>query len=573
MLPWSEDYVHPGSWEQSFVPCSVADLLRRAAARKPDGIALDFYGRTTRYSNLWKQACRAARGLQTRGIGPGSRVGLFLPNTPHYPIAYYGALLTGATVVNFSPLYSPDEVLAQARDAGIDALVCLDLQRLWSPVQALLDAEAIDRLIVGSLTEVLPFAKALGFRLLKSRERQPLPEDARVVRWNRLLDNDGKPSPVAIDPARDIALIQYTGGTTGVPKGAALSHANLSINAQQLAAIEPGPKRADTRVLGALPLFHIFANTAVLNRAVLSGGEIVLLPKFDPGEALAAIARRRCTDLCGVPAMYQAMLEHSAVARTDFSSVGQCFSGGAAMLPALKNRFEAVTGARLLEGYGMTESAGVASVNPFVGAAKSGTVGQPLPATRILIVDETGSEVARGDKGEIAVAGPQVMQGYWQSAERRIDPLADGLFRTGDIGLIDDDGYIRIVDRAKDMINVGGFKVFPSQLEAVLTCHPAVAEALVIGVEDERVGERPKAFVVARTDRQPTASELLAFLNAKVGKHERVSSLEFRQSLPKTVIGKPDRKALAAEESAKIKAAEGHADGRSTGRIAVANVA
>lgn len=549
--PWLEHYHHPGAWERSFTPLPVAELLRQAAERKPQAIALDFYGRTTRYVELWRQARSAARGFQLRGLGQGSRIGLFLPNTPHYPAAYYGALLIGATVVNFSPLYSPDEVLAQARDSGIDALVCLDLKRLWPPVQALLDAGAVKQVVVGSLTDVLPWAKALGFRLLKGKERQPLPSDPLLLRWGDLLDNDGSAAEAAIDPDRDIALVQYTGGTTGVPKGAALSHANLSVNAMQLAAIDPDPDRTDARVLGVLPLFHIFANTAVLNRTVLAAGEIVLLPKFEPGEALAAIARRQCTDLCGVPAMYQAMLEHPAVAKTSFSSVGQAFSGGAAMLPALKERFEQTTGARLLEGYGMTECSGVASVNPFVGAAKAGTVGQPLPGTRILILDDHGQEVARGDKGEIAVAGPQVMQGYWLAGESRIDHLHGGLFRSGDIGLVDEDGYIRIVDRAKDMINVGGFKVFPSQLEAVLTRHPAVAEALVIGVADDRVGERPKAFVVLRQAETASAAELLAFLNEKVGKHERVTRLEFRDALPKTVIGKPDRKALTAEEKAR----------------------
>jgi long-chain acyl-CoA synthetase len=319
----------------------------------------------------------------------------------------------------------------------------------------------------------------------------------------------------------------------------------------QLAAVDPEPERTDARVLGVLPLFHIFANTAVLNRTVLGGGEIVLLPKFDPGEALAAIGRRRCTDLCGVPAMYQAMIEHPAVAKTNFGSVLQCFSGGAAMLPALKDRFERATGARVLEGYGMTESAGVVSVNPYVGQSKPGTVGQPLPATEVLLLGEDNKPVAHGEKGEIAVAGPQVMQGYWRAAEGRVEPLEGGLFRSGDIGMIDQDGFIRIVDRAKDMINVGGFKVFPSQLEAVLTRHPAVLEALVIGVEDERVGERPKAFVALRDGETVDREELLAFLNDKIGKHERVTQLEFRAALPKTVIGKPDRKALQAEERAR----------------------
>ena len=230
----------------------------------------------------------------------------------------------------------------------------------------------------------------------------------------------------------------------------------------------------------------------------MGGGEIVLLPKFEAGEALAAITRRRCTDLCGVPAMFQAMIEHPASAKTDYSTVLHAFSGGAAMLPALKLRFEAATGARLLEGYGMTESAGVVSVNPYEGEARAGTVGHPLPGTSVILIDEQGERVPPGAKGEIAVSGPQVMLGYWRADQARIEPLDGGLFRTGDVGTIDPEGYLRIVDRIKDMINVGGFKVFPSQLEAVLSAHPAVGEVLVIRIPDKRVGERPKAFVVLR---------------------------------------------------------------------------
>ena len=551
--PWTRNYAHPGKWERQFQPVALGELLRRSAEREPDAIALDFYGRQTSYRALWQQACWAAKGFQAIGLGKGSRIGLFLPNTPHYPVAYYGALLAGATVVNFSPLYSRDEVLAQARDSGVEAMVCLDLVRLWPPMAGLLEAGSLRHLIVGSLGEVLPALKAIGFRLLKRKERMTLPTDGRVMLWSDLLAHGADPQPVTIDPARDVAVIQYTGGTTGVPKGAALTHANLSINALQLEAIEPGEpgERREARVLGALPLFHIFANTAVLNRTILGGGEIVLLPKFEAGEALAAITRRRCTDLCGVPAMFQAMIEHPASTKTDYSTVLHAFSGGAAMLPALKLRFEAATGARLLEGYGMTESAGVVSVNPYEGEARAGTVGHPLPGTSIILIDEQGERVPPGAKGEIAVSGPQVMLGYWRADQARIEPLDGGLFRTGDVGTIDPEGYLRIVDRIKDMINVGGFKVFPSQLEAVLSAHPAVGEVLVIGIPDKRVGERPKAFVVLRDGAEATTSELSAFLNAKVGKHERVDRIELREALPRTLIGKPDRKALAAEEAAR----------------------
>ncbi len=552
--PWSASYAHSGAWDRTFEPLAIGDILVRSAAAHGPHTAIDFYGRRTSYADLLQQARRAARGFQSLGIGKGNRVGLFLPNTPHYPIAYYGALLAGATVVNFSPLYSAQEVIAQAEDSGADLLVCLDMQRLWGPPVAALEAGAVQRLVVGTLPEMLPGLKSLGFRLLKGKELVKLPPDPRIVRWSELLDNDGEVSPTPVDPVADAALIQYTGGTTGVPKGAALSHANLSINAQQLVAIDPEERSG--RALGALPFFHIFANTCLLNHTLMRGGEIVMLPKFEAAEVLAAVKRRKLTDLAGVPAMYQALLDHPDCAKTDFSSVKQAFSGGAPMSVALKQRFEQTTGARVLEGYGLTESSGVVSVNPYRGQSIAGTVGQPLPGTIVTIVDQDdpGRPVPLGEKGEITIRGPQIMLGYWRKDEGRVEPLPGGVFRTGDIGVIGEDGYIRIVDRLKDMINVGGFKVFPSQLENVLMKHPAVKEVLVIAVPDERVGERPKPFVVLQPEETATDQELKDFLNQAVGKHERVSQLEIRPELPKTVIGKPDRKALAAEEKARREA-------------------
>lgn len=548
---WSEHYCHPGPWERPFEPLAVHALLERAAATWPQRTALDFYGRRTSYAALLDQARHVAKGIQALGL-QGKRIGLFLPNTPHYPAAFYGALLGGATVVNFSPLYSPDEVLAQARNAGIEAIICLGLKRLWAPIERLLDEQAVAHVIVGDLADVLPWPQGLGFRLLKRKERQPLPSDPRVRRWAELLANDGHPAPVTVDPARDVALIQFTGGTTGTPKGAALTHANLSVNALQLEAIDPQPRDRESRVLGCLPLFHIFAIAAILNRGVLGGAEIVLLPKFSAAEALAALKRRQCTDMCGVPAMYQALIDDPTCTPEAFASLKQAFSGGAAMTPALKERFEAATGARILEGYGMTESAGVVSVNPYEGEAHAGTVGQPLPGTLIRIVGEDGTDQPVGAPGEIVVSGPQMMLGYWRPAENRIEPLEKGEFATGDIGRIEPDGYVRIVDRIKDMINVGGFKVFPSQLEAVLAEHPAVEEAIVVASPDERVGERPYAFVVLKDGAFATPSDLTAFLAGHVGKHERLAGLELRTELPRTMIGKPDRKALAAEEKARV---------------------
>ena len=540
---------HPVAFEWTPEPMALGALLERSAGRFGDRIALDFMGRRWSYAELLREARSAAAGFLDLGVLPGTRVGLFLPNTPHYPIAYYGALLAGATVVNFSPLYSPEEVAFQARDSGTQIMVCLDLARLWAPMQRLLDDGLLRKIVVGSLPDVLPAAKALGFRLLKRKERQPLPADPRILTWTRLLRSKAAQPLPTVEPAA-IALLQYTGGTTGVPRGAALTHANLTANAQQLAAIDPGDGVREGRVLGALPLFHIFANSCVLNRAILSGATIALLARFDPAEALAAIRRLKLTDLCGVPAMYQAMLDHPDCAKTSFASVDQCFSGGAAMSAPLKARFEERTGARLLEGYGLTETSGVVTVNPYIGETRAGTVGLALPATQVRIVDpENESRVlAPGETGEITIRGAQVMIGYWRSDLNAPEPLPGGWLRTGDLGHVEPGGFLRLVDRSKDMINVGGFKVFPSQVEAALVKHPAVREALVIAMADDRVGERPKAFVVLNDGAEASIAELIAFAAGLIGKHERPAALEILDDLPRTMIGKPDRKALVARE-------------------------
>jgi long-chain acyl-CoA synthetase len=547
---------HPVAEGWSPEPMAVGEMLRRSATRYPQRIALDFMGRSWTYADLLKQAEAAAAGFQGLGVQAGTRVGLFLPNTPHYPVAYYGALLAGATVVNFSPLYSPEEVSFQARDSGTEVMVCLDLARLWAPMQRLLNDGTLRHLVVGSLPEMLPTLKGIGFKLLKRKEVQPLSANDRIIRWQRLLGSGRSFAPTAIDPST-IALLQYTGGTTGVPKGAAITHANLTVNAGQLSAVDPGDGVREGRVLGALPLFHIFANSAILNRSIFAGGTIALLAKFDAGEALATIKRLKLTDLAGVPAMYQAMLDHPDCDKSSFATVQQCFSGGAPMSVKLKERFEKATGARVLEGYGLTETAGVTSVNPYVGETRSGTVGIALPATEIRIVDQDDAEkvLGFGETGEICIKGPQVMVGYWRSERNAPEPLPGGWLRTGDLGHVEPGGYVRIVDRSKDMINVGGFKVFPSQVEAALLKHSAVKECLVISVPDDRVGERPKAFAILKQNETASPDQLMAHLCDLVGKHERPVAIEILDDLPRTMIGKPDRKALVRMEAEKRAAA------------------
>lgn len=546
---WSQAYRHPTDWNQSFPPLSLPAMLAESVARKGDAPMLDFMGRRFSYADVARGVARVARGLQQRGIGKGSRVGLFLPNVPHYVAAYYGALAAGATVVNFSPLYTVAELEAQVEDSATDTLFTVSAAALLPTALAVLDGSSLKRLVVGSVAGGLPAAKSVLYRLFRRRETAPLPDDPRVIRFSALVDNDGRADPATIDPEQDIALIQYTGGTTGTPKGAMLTHQNLTANARQVNSIDPD-RDADDRILGVLPFFHVFANTAVLNRTVLNGGMIAMLPRFDAKQTLQAITRTKATALPGVPTMYQALLDHPDLARTDFSSLRICISGGAPMPAELRDKFVAATGASLVEGYGLTESSGVVSTNPYEGPVKAGTIGQPIPATHIRLLDkEDPTRDAPADEpGELAVKGPQIMRGYWNRPDADKDSFtSDGWLRTGDVATIDADGYIRIVDRLKDMIAVGGFKVYPSEIEHKLYQHPAVKEAIVLGVPDAYRGEVPKAFVTLEDGYAASGDALAAWLNPQLGKHERVSAVEVRESLPKTMIGKLDRKALRAE--------------------------
>ena len=548
---WSTDYQHPTEWDQLFAPLSLPDMLAASVAHRGEAPMLDFMGRRKGYAAVARAAARVARGLQQRGIGKGSRVGLFLPNVPHYVAAYYGALAAGATVVNFSPLYTVAELEAQVEDSGTDTLFTISAAALLPTALKVLDGSSLRQLVVGSVAGGLPAAKSVLYRLFKRNEVAALPDDPRVIRFSALIDNDGRPAPVPIDAEQDIALIQYTGGTTGTPKGAMLTHQNLTANARQVNAVDPDHD-ADDRILGVLPFFHVFANTCVLNRTVLNGGMIAMLPRFDARQALQAITRTKSTALPGVPTMYQALLDHPDLAGTDFSSLRICISGGAPMPAELREKFIAATGAALVEGYGLTESSGVVSTNPYEGTVKPGTIGQPLPATHIRLVDKEDpmKDAPPGEPGELVVKGPQIMRGYWNRPEADKDSFtADGWLRTGDVATIDADKYIRIVDRLKDMIAVGGFKVYPSVIEAHLYEHPAVKEAIVLGIPDAYRGEAPKAFVTLEDGSDISGEALAAWLNPQLGKHERVTAVEIRLSLPKTMIGKLDRKALRAEES------------------------
>ncbi|WP_375290479.1 long-chain fatty acid--CoA ligase [Qipengyuania sp.] len=549
--PAGEAYCHPHPWNSAIRPMLLHDLFAGQAQLTPDAPLVEFMGRTYSYGDLYGDARRFAAGLTERGIGKGERVGLFLPNVPAYVAAYYGTMMAGAVVVNFSPLYSVEELSQQVADSGTRLLVTLDAPALLPTACKVLDASDLEQLAVVRLADELPRLKSIGLRTIGRKQIAKLPNRPEVTLWKDWLSDAGFERPeLAVS---DLALLQYTGGTTGTPKGAMLTHANLSSNAQQVDLLDPEDYGGRDVILGALPLFHVFANTCVLNRTVVRGGSIVMLPRFDAKQVLAAITDRRPTAFPGVPTMFQALMDHPDFAQTKWESVRVCISGGAPLPGPLCDRFENATGVRIIEGYGLTESSGVVSTNPYEGARKPGTIGQPIPATQVLLLDkgDPAKLAPDGEPGELVVRGPQIMRGYWNRPDTAASAFAEingeSWLRTGDIATMDDAGFVTIVDRLKDMIAVGGFKVFPSHVEDVLLDNPAVKEVLVIGVPDAYHGEMPRAYVTLTEGASEDGETLKEWLNPRVGKHERVDRVVVREELPKTMVGKLDRKALRAE--------------------------
>lgn len=544
-------YHHPTPWETVFESLTLPAMLERTLMYDPDAPFLHFMGRTFSYRAVHSEAMKFAAGLMEMGVKPGDRIGLFLPNVPIYASAYYGAMMAGAVVVNFSPLYSVEELAWQVADSGTRALVTVDVPELYDTAYKVLETSKLETLIVGSLGAMLPLGKSIAFNLFKRSQIAKVAWSASVRRWDDVLSDEGVNLPV-ITPD-DLALLQYTGGTTGRPKGAMLGHSQLTQNAQQVAAINPFENPRKEVMMGALPFFHVFANTALLNHAVAAGASIAMVPRFEAKQVLQTIEKHGATGFPGVPTMFQALLDHPDLTKTDLSTLKVCISGGAPMPAQVHTRFEEVTGVRLVEGYGLTESSGVVSANPYTGTRKKGTIGQLVAGTQIILLDkEDPTKLApEGEPGELAVCGPQIMRGYWQRPETDADVFVERddkrYLRTGDVAVMDEEGFLSIVDRIKDMIAVGGFKVFPSVVEDAILKHEAVKEALVIGVPDDYRGEAPRAFVVLEAGANVGAEDIKEWLNNRIGKHERVDKVVIRDDLPKTIIGKLDRKALRAE--------------------------
>lgn len=531
-------------------PRLLTDLLDKAVANHGQWPAIDFMGRRWTYDELGDQVRRAARGLQDLGVKPGTRVGLCLPNTPYFVIFYFAILRVGGIVVNFNPLYVERELRHQIVDSGTTIMVVPDLKMIHAKVAAVAEDVGLLNIIVCPFGAALPWPTRIAFSLFKRGDRSRMPEDALHVSYADVTADDASPDPVALSPD-DLAVLQYTGGTTGLPKGAALSHANLAANSAQMIAHVGHLPDGQERTLGVLPLFHVFALTTVLNYSIDTAALMILLPRFEMKPFLKTIRRTRPTQFFGVPTLYSAINRLDRTALPDLTTIRVCISGGAPLPLEVRERFEERTRVRIVEGYGLSEASPIIACNPLEGLVKDNSCGPAFPDTVLEIRDleDPNRLMPLGERGEVCARGPQVMRGYWNRPDETVASFIDGALRTGDVGYLDGDGYLFLVDRIKDLILCGGYNVYPRVIEDALYEHPAVAEAVVIGVPDSYRGQSPKAFVAFKPGMMADAEELSLFLKDRISKIELPSSIEIRASLPKTLIGKLSKKALADEEA------------------------
>ncbi|WP_088348814.1 MULTISPECIES: long-chain fatty acid--CoA ligase [Rhodomicrobium] len=553
--PWLKTYPKDVDWHARLEPAPLHSLLEKTAAAYPDRACCTFFGKALTYAQVDALSSRVAEGLQKRGVKKGVNVGLLLPNTPTYIIFYFGILKAGGTVVNFNPLYTVEELTHQARDARLHMMVTLDLKALFPKAEALVASGAIGSAVICPFPRLLPALQSILFRLFKRKDLadwRASPQAAKLIAYDDVIANPGKPAPVAIDPLNDVAVLQYTGGTTGGPKGAMLTHANLYVNAWQSVFWAHTLKPGEERVMAILPFFHVFGMTTVLNLGVAIAATLTLVPKFELNAGLKLIRETRPTVMPGVPTLYNALMHAHSLKPGDLSSLKFCISGGAPLPMEIKRGFERISGCALVEGYGLSESSPVATCNPVSGANKEGSIGIPIPGTRISIrsLDDPAVEMPLGETGEVCIGGPQVMKGYWQRPKETADAMVGEFLRTGDVGYMDVEGYTFIVDRMKDIIICSGFNVYPRTIEEAIYQFPGVEEVTVLGIPDSYRGEAPKAYIKLKAGVTATKAELLKFLEPKLSKIEMPSEVEFRDELPKTLIGKLSKKELRAEMKA-----------------------
>ncbi|CDP52873.1 Long-chain-fatty-acid--CoA ligase [Devosia sp. DBB001] len=551
--PWLSHYPEGIKWELDADFQPVHEQVLAACASEPLAMALDFLGGTTSFGELARSIISLAGALQKQfGVKKGTRVALMLPNTPFYVISYYAVLRAGGTVVNCNPLYTVHELSHIASNAQADLMITLDLKQMFEKAEALVEAGLVKSVIVCHFPEALPLVKRALFLLAKRRDLAKVGKSriaGQVTHFVDMLARKETPEPVIIDKHKDIAVQQYTGGTTGLPKGAMLTHANIAANMAQIDAWGCGLFYPPSKVVAVLPFFHIFAMTACMNVPLCNGTPVIMLPRFELKALIDIFVRTKANVLLAVPTLLQAIAK-SDVKPEQIASLEVAVSGGAPLPNEVRAKFAKVSKALLAEGYGLTEASPVVCCSALRVASKPMSIGLPLPGTDIRFVDiDTGKVQGIGEPGELQVKGPQVMAGYFNDEEATRNAFMDGWLRTGDVGYVDEDGYVFLVDRIKDLIISSGFNVYPRTIEEALMEHELVDEVTVIGVPDTYRGEAPVAFVKLVQGATISEAELKTFIAAKLNKMELPREIIFKEALPKTLIGKLSKKELREEYS------------------------
>ncbi|AST06546.1 long-chain fatty acid--CoA ligase [Anoxybacillus flavithermus] len=555
--PWLALYPQQVPHSIDYPRKPLQQFLQEAAEQFPHKTAIHFLGKELTYKEVYEQALKLASYLQQLGLEKGDRVSIMLPNCPQAVISYYAVLFAGGIVVQTNPLYTERELEYQLNDSGAKVIIGLDL--LYPRITKVKTHTKIKHMIITSIKDYLPFPKNVLYPFVQKKQTGMIvrvKHEGDCHLFTKALSlASGKVKETDVDPIEDVALLQYTGGTTGFPKAAMLTHHNLTANTLMCTKWMYKCERGNESILGVLPFFHVYGMTAVMNLSIMEGYKMILLPKFDVETTLKTIEKQRPTLFPGAPTIYIALLNHPNLKKYDLSSIKICISGSAPLPVEVQEQFETVTGGKIIEGYGLTEASPVTHSN-FIWDGKriKGSIGVPWPDTEAMIVSlETGGKANVNEIGEIVVRGPQVMKGYWNRPEETAATLRDGWLYTGDLGYMNEEGYFFVVDRKKDMIIASGYNVYPREVEEVLYEHPKVQEAVVIGVPDAYRGETVKAFIVLKEGEQCTEEELDQFMRSKLAAYKVPRIYEFRKELPKTAVGKILRRALVEEEKEKQK--------------------
>lgn len=554
--PWVKSYAKGVPSELYFDEITIPEILKRSAKDYPELMALNFMGYTMNFKQLDEMTDRFSTALSDFGIKKGDCVAILLPNTIQCVIAYYATLRIGAIAIMNNPLYSDREILHQLNDSGSKILVTIEM--LANRMIDLRPKTGIRQIIVASIGEYLPFPLKLLFPLIgKKKGLSADVKDAKeIYRFKDLVDKTPAYLPSVKVKFTDTAQYQYTGGTTGVAKGVILTHKNLCVELQMVEAWFPHLKRGEEIMLGALPFFHVFGLTISMNFGIHMGWGNIIIPKPQPDPLFKAFMKYKPTFIPMVPTMYIGLLEHPKINKLDLTKIAGCFSGSASLPVEVIRKFEEKAGIVICEGFGLTESSPVTHINPLIkGKTKPGTIGLPLPGTecRIVSLKDGKTDVPTGKSGELIIRGPQVMSGYKGMSKETKNAIRNGWLYTGDIAVMDSEGYFSIVDRLKDMIITGGYNVYPREIDEILYLHPKVSEACAIGIPHKTLGEVIKVFIVLRSGESCTSSEILDFCRDKLASYKIPREVEFRESLTKSAIGKVLRNTLRAEELSRLK--------------------